>query len=98
MIFLTGKDEIEAAHSHIRTLSQEFQTLTDRLLILPLYAGLSVEEQLCIFAPTPLNRFKIVLSTNIAEASVTIDGITSVIDCGFVKVEWVVACDLLSIH
>lgn len=39
-----------------------------------------------IFAPTPRGCRKVVLSTNLAEASVTVDGIAFVIDCGLVKV------------
>jgi HrpA-like RNA helicase len=41
-----------------------------------------------VFEPTPRGHRKIVLSTNIAEASVTIEGITYVVDCGFVKVRF----------
>lgn len=56
------------------------------LMPLPLYAGLTVEEQLRIFQPTPRYTRKVIVSTNIAEASVTLEGIVYVIDCGFVKV------------
>jgi ATP-dependent RNA helicase DDX35 len=56
------------------------------MLLLPLHAGLSTEEQLRIFEPAERGTRKIVVSTNIAEASVTIDGVRFVIDCGFVKV------------
>jgi ATP-dependent RNA helicase DDX35 len=59
---------------------------TPRMLLLPLYAGLTTEEQLRIFEPTERGTRKVVVSTNIAEASVTIDGIKFVVDCGFVKV------------
>ena len=54
--------------------------------ILPLYAGLSNEQQMRVFKTTPQNTRKVVVSTNIAETSVTIDGVVYVIDCGFVKV------------
>lgn len=53
---------------------------------LPLYAGLTMEEQLRIFQPTPRGSRKVIVSTNIAEASVTLEGIVYVIDTGFVKV------------
>ncbi|KAI7849071.1 P-loop containing nucleoside triphosphate hydrolase protein [Circinella umbellata] len=56
------------------------------LMPLPLYAGLTSEEQLQIFQPTPPHSRKVIVSTNIAEASVTLEGIVYVIDCGFVKV------------
>lgn len=74
-----------------------------QLQLLSLYAGLSTDEQLMVFEPTPRGVRKVVISTNIAEvcksdpllthyvhhshqASVTIEGIKYVIDCGFVKV------------
>jgi ATP-dependent RNA helicase DDX35 len=52
---------------------------------LPLYAGLTTEQQMFVFDKPPEKTRKVVFSTNIAEASVTIDGIVYVIDCGFVK-------------
>jgi ATP-dependent RNA helicase DDX35 len=57
------------------------------MLLLPLYAGLTTEEQLRIFEPAQRGTRKVIVSTNIAEASVTIDGIKFVVDCGFVKVD-----------
>lgn len=56
------------------------------MLPLPLYATLPPEEQMIIFDPSPRDTRKVIFSTNIAEASVTIDGIKYVVDCGFVKV------------
>jgi ATP-dependent RNA helicase DDX35 len=53
---------------------------------LPLYAGLTVDEQMQVFEPTPKYTRKVIVSTNIAEASVTLEGIVYVIDTGFVKV------------
>lgn len=52
---------------------------------MPLHAGLTSEEQMTIFEAAPARARKVVIATNIAEASVTIDGIRYVIDCGFVK-------------
>lgn len=57
-----------------------------RLLPIPLHGGLSPEEQQAMFAPPPRDTRKVVVATNIAEASVTIEGIKYVIDSGFVKV------------
>lgn len=56
------------------------------LLPLPLHSGLTAEEQCEIFEAAPRDTRKVIVSTNIAEASVTIDGIKFVVDCGFVKV------------
>lgn len=58
----------------------------ESLMGLPLHAGLTSEEQLKIFQRPPMGVRKVVFSTNIAEASVTIDGIRYVVDSGFVKV------------
>ena len=55
---------------------------------LPLHAGLPAEEQALIFDPPPRDTRKVIFSTNIAEASVTIEGIKYVVDSGFVKVSW----------
>ena len=55
------------------------------MLALPLYAGLSLDAQLSVFTPTPHGVRKVVVSTNIAEASLTVDGVVHVVDCGFVK-------------
>ena len=57
-----------------------------KMLALPLYATLPPEEQMVIFDPAPRDTRKVIFSTNIAEASVTIDGIKYVVDSGFVKV------------
>lgn len=56
-----------------------------KLTALGLHAGLSADDQALVFAPTSSNERKVIVSTNIAEASVTIDGIVYVVDCGFVK-------------
>ncbi|KAF6742316.1 P-loop containing nucleoside triphosphate hydrolase protein [Ephemerocybe angulata] len=57
-----------------------------RMELVPLYAGLSTDEQLRAFSAPEKGKRKVVVSTNIAEASVTIEGIRYVIDCGLVKI------------
>ncbi|RGB39678.1 P-loop containing nucleoside triphosphate hydrolase protein [Rhizophagus diaphanus] len=85
LIFLTGRDEID------KTVGEIFQRATTlprsamKIKPLPIYAGLPSEQQLEIFEQTPQNTRKVVVATNIAEASITIGGIVYVIDCGFVK-------------
>jgi ATP-dependent RNA helicase DDX35 len=54
--------------------------------VVALHAGLSTADQLAVFQASERGTRKVVISTNIAEASVTIDGIRFVIDSGFVKV------------
>lgn len=85
LLFLTGREEIETAISAIRERAEDLHPRAPQLLPLPLYAGLPSDEQLAVFDPAPENHRKVVVSTNIAEASVTIEGIVFVIDCGFVK-------------
>lgn len=54
-------------------------------ILRPLHSSLSGEDQRAVFRPTPPDAVKVVLSTNIAETSVTIPGVRAVIDCGRVK-------------
>lgn len=55
------------------------------LIILPVYSALPSEMQTRIFEPAPPGSRKVVIATNIAETSLTIDGIFYVVDPGFVK-------------
>ncbi|KAH7116146.1 P-loop containing nucleoside triphosphate hydrolase protein [Dendryphion nanum] len=85
LLFLTGREEIDTAIDMIAERIVDLGPTSRRLQPLPLYAGLSTEQQIYVFQPAAENTRKIIVSTNIAEASVTIDGIVYVIDCGFVK-------------
>ena len=85
LLFLTGREEIEKAVQEIASRGLDLKPSARILQPLPLYAGLTTEQQMYIFEPTADNARKVIVSTNIAEASVTIDGISFVIDCGFVK-------------
>lgn len=79
LVFLPGADEI-------RRTATAMQRLADRhnLLVLPLHGTLSAEEQ--TRALRPARQRKIVLATNIAETSLTIDGVRLVIDSGLARV------------
>ncbi|KAK5168306.1 uncharacterized protein LTR77_006875 [Saxophila tyrrhenica] len=85
LLFLTGREEIETAVDMIAERMQALPPHTDKLLSLPLYAGLPVEQQMYVFEPAPEQTRKVICATNIAEASVTISGIVYVIDSSFVK-------------
>jgi ATP-dependent RNA helicase DDX35 len=85
LVFLTGREEIDTAVQAISERSAQLHPRAQSMMPLPLYAGLSTEQQMYVFEPAPENTRKVILSTNIAEASVTIDGIVYVIDSGFVK-------------
>ena len=56
-----------------------------QLQILPLYATLPPAAQAKIFAPTPPNTRRVIVATNIAETSITIPGVSYVVDTGFKK-------------
>ncbi|KAM0723226.1 hypothetical protein Q7P37_001426 [Cladosporium fusiforme] len=85
LVFLTGRDEIEKAIEMVADRLPSLQANADRILPLPLYAGLTTEQQMYVFEPAPERHRKVIFATNIAEASVTIDGIVYVVDSGFVK-------------
>ena len=55
------------------------------MLIYPVFGAQTYEQQQRIFEPTPEGYRKVVIATNIAEASLTIDGIYCVVDSGFCK-------------
>ena len=85
LVFMTGREEISTTIQMIEDQAASLHPRAQRILPLPLYAGLTSEQQLYVFEPAPEHTRKVIVSTNIAEASVTIDGIVYVIDCGFVK-------------
>lgn len=85
LVFLTGREEIEYAVNAVAERSAQANQDSSALLPLPLYAGLTTEQQMYVFEQAPENMRKVIFATNIAEASVTIDGIVYVVDSGFVK-------------
>ncbi|EPQ27924.1 uncharacterized protein PFL1_04668 [Pseudozyma flocculosa PF-1] len=85
LVFLTGQDEIDAAMENLQETSRALGNKIPELIVCPIYANLPSEMQAKIFEPTPEGARKVVLATNIAETSITIDGVVFVIDPGFVK-------------
>lgn len=85
LVFLTGQDEIEAAEQQLTDTARKLGNRVKELIVCPIYANLPSDLQSKIFEPTPEGARKVVLATNIAETSLTIDGITYVIDPGYVK-------------
>ena len=85
LVFLTGQEEIDTAcevvYRRILSLGEE----VPELIILPVYGTLPSEMQSKIFDPAPPGSRKVIFATNIAETSLTIDGIYYVVDPGFVK-------------
>ncbi|KAG8410035.1 DEAH-box ATP-dependent RNA helicase prp22 [Metarhizium acridum] len=85
LLFLTGKEEIDTACEILYERMKALGPSVPELLILPVYASLPAEMQSKIFDPAPPGARKVVIATNIAETSITIDEIYYVIDPGFVK-------------
>uniref|UniRef100_A0A8C1N2Y8 RNA helicase n=1 Tax=Cyprinus carpio TaxID=7962 RepID=A0A8C1N2Y8_CYPCA len=79
------QEEIDTAceilYERIKSLGPD----VPELIILPVYSALPSEMQTRIFDPAPPGSRKVVIATNIAETSLTIDGIYYVVDPGFVK-------------
>ena len=85
LVFLTGQEEVETAAEALRLRTQAFGSSLRELIITKIYGSLPSEVQAQIFRPTPPGARKVVLATNIAETSLTIEGIKYVVDPGFSK-------------
>lgn len=85
LVFLTGQEEIDTACEILFERMKALGSAVPELIILPVYSALPSEMQTRIFEPAPPGARKVVLATNIAETSITIDGVYYVIDPGFVK-------------
>ncbi|KMZ56447.1 putative ATP-dependent RNA helicase [Zostera marina] len=84
LVFLTGQDDIDAA---VQLLTEDTRShgKNSGLSILPLYSGLPRGDQELVFSNSPRGKRKVVIATNIAETSLTLEGIVYVIDSGFSK-------------
>ncbi|CDU25540.1 probable ATP dependent RNA helicase [Sporisorium scitamineum] len=85
LVFLTGQEEIDTSCEILFERMKALGPSVPELIILPVYSALPSEMQTKIFEPTPAGSRKVILATNIAETSITIDGIYYVVDPGFVK-------------
>ncbi|CAK9233002.1 unnamed protein product [Sphagnum jensenii] len=85
LLFLTGQEEIDTACQILYERIKGLGPNVPELIILPVYSALPSEMQTRIFEPPPPGTRKVVVATNIAEASLTIDGIYYVVDPGFAK-------------
>lgn len=92
LVFLTGQAEIDTAAKRLFKLSEELSydqdvacRDVDGLMILQMYGAMSSEDQVRVFARPPPGIRKLVLATDIASTSLTIDGVVYVVDSGFVK-------------
>lgn len=86
LIFMTGQDDIEKLVSKLedKVRALEEGSCMDAI-IFPLHGSLPPELQVRVFSPPPPNCRRIIVATNIAETSLTVDGVVYVIDSGYVK-------------
>lgn len=94
LVFLTGEDEIERAVERIElgcstpgggAVAGGPEPHLGPVAVLPLYSALPPQAQKRVFRDVPEGTRKIVIATNIAETSLTIDGVVFVVDAGFAK-------------
>ena len=79
LVFLPGRGEIERVGEKLRA------RLGDSALVLPLHGSLTLDEQRRALLPHPQKR-KIILATNVAESSLTVQGVSTVVDSGLARV------------
>ncbi|KAI3955581.1 hypothetical protein MKX01_034903, partial [Papaver californicum] len=87
LVFLPGQEEIESAEEILKYRIRGLGSKIAELILCPVYGNLPTDLQVKIFEPTPAGARKVVLATNIAETSLTIDGIKYVVDPGFCKLK-----------
>ncbi|WVO13862.1 hypothetical protein L204_101485 [Cryptococcus depauperatus] len=86
LVFMTGQEDIQCC---CQVIEERLSQLDDPppLAILPIYSQMPADLQAKIFLPTPDGRRKVVVATNIAETSLTVDGILYVVDAGYSKLK-----------
>jgi pre-mRNA-splicing factor ATP-dependent RNA helicase DHX16 len=85
LIFLTGQEEVDAAAELLEFRTRGLGSSVRELIVRKIYSALPADMQALIFEETPRGARKVVVATNIAETSITIDNIRYVIDAGFHK-------------
>ena len=85
LVFLPGQEEIEQCMEMVQERQRKLGSKIKELIIRPIYSNLPSDIQAQVFEPTPPGARKVVIATNIAETSLTIEGIIYVIDPGFCK-------------
>ncbi|GJN87522.1 hypothetical protein Rhopal_000473-T1 [Rhodotorula paludigena] len=86
LIFMTGQEDIEVTCDVIKERLEQVDDAAP-LEVLPIYSQMPADLQAKIFSPTEDGRRKCIVATNIAETSLTVDGIMYVVDAGFSKLK-----------
>ncbi|SMQ51264.1 unnamed protein product [Zymoseptoria tritici ST99CH_3D7] len=86
LVFMTGQEDIEVT---CELIAERLSQLNDppKLSILPIYSQMPADLQAKIFDRAAPGVRKVIVATNIAETSLTVDGIMYVVDCGFSKLK-----------
>ncbi|CAJ1936307.1 unnamed protein product [Cylindrotheca closterium] len=87
LIFMTGQEDIDGTCSVLAEKIERLGEDAPPLLVLPLHSSLPADMQARIFEAAPKGIRKVIVSTNVAETSLTVDGIRYVIDSGFCKLK-----------
>ncbi|XP_068088296.1 putative ATP-dependent RNA helicase DHX57 isoform X2 [Hyperolius riggenbachi] len=85
LVFLPGLAEIKTLYDQLQSNALFSNRRSKRCVIYPLHSSLASEEQQAVFIKPPQGVTKIIISTNIAETSITIDDVVYVIDSGKMK-------------
>lgn len=86
LVFMTGQEDIEVT---CELIEERLRLLVNppKLLVLPIYSQMPADLQAKIFDPAPPGVRKVIVATNIAETSLTVDGIMYVVDAGYSKLK-----------
>ena len=86
LVFLPGQEEVNSVVAQLKTRAETLNYKDLSLNVVPLYSGLPYRHQMKAFDRPKSHVRKVVVSTNIAETSLTINGVVYVVDSGFVRV------------
>ncbi|KAK0519873.1 Pre-mRNA-splicing factor ATP-dependent RNA helicase PRP16 [Tilletia horrida] len=86
LVFMTGQEDIEVCASVVQERLTQIDDAAP-LLVLPIYSQMPADLQAKIFDPSENGERKVIVATNIAETSLTVDGIMYVVDSGFSKLK-----------
>ncbi|EGG04572.1 uncharacterized protein MELLADRAFT_88608 [Melampsora larici-populina 98AG31] len=87
LVFLAGQEDIESMQSQLMLYAKDLLPSMTQIMICPLYAKLPTAQQQQVFVKTPPHTRKFILATNVAETSITIPGVSYVIDAGIAKIK-----------